>query len=120
MTPRHFAALPLLAALAALAVGPAAADGPKDNLPDNVRPIPPKGIDVPAADLAELKKQLAGFQAQIRELKIALKAKPGLQELLPDVEVYEKAVRYAVEYGEFFSPKEVAAAKGLLKQGTMR
>jgi hypothetical protein len=120
MTPRRLAAVVLLAAVAALVTGPAAADGPKDNLPDDVRPVPPKGVEVPAADLAELKRQLAAFQAQIRELKIGLKAKPALVELLPDVVIYEKAVRYAVEYGEFFNVKEVSAAKELLKQGMMR
>src|SRR5438105_3409009 len=99
--PRLLIGATLLVALAALAHTPAA-DGPKDNLPDNVRPIPPKGITVPPADLKAMKEQLAGLQAQVRELRIALKGKPALLELLPDVEIYEKAVRYAVEYGELF------------------
>src|SRR5437763_5959180 len=67
--PRMFArtlpASALLAALAALVNGPAAADGPKDNIPDNVRPIPPKGVDVPEADLKELKAGLAELRAAI-------------------------------------------------------
>ena len=41
-------------------------DGPRDNLPDNVRPVPPPGIEVPAEDRAELeaglKKLGAGTQ----------------------------------------------------------
>ena len=36
------------------------------------------------------------------------------------MEVYHKAVRYAVEYGEFFNLKEVPVAKKLLAQGLQR
>ena len=104
----------------ALVVSPVAADGPKDNLPENVRPIPPKGIDVPPATLAELKAGLADFRATLDGLPAALKGKSDLHDLLPDVEVYHKAVRYAVEWGEFFAPKDVDAAKNLLTQGRQR
>src|SRR3954471_17773216 len=43
------------AALIVLLLAPAAwADGPKDNLADNVRPVPPPGITVPADVRKEL------------------------------------------------------------------
>lgn len=96
------------------------ADGPKDNLPDNVRPIPPKGVAVPDADLKELRAGLDELKKELDALPNALKGKPALLELVPDVEVYHKAVRYAVEYGEIFNLKEVPVAKKLLAQGLQR
>ena len=48
------------------------------------------------------------------------KSRPDLLELLPDVEIYDSAVRYAVTYDEFFDPREVSVAKGLLEQGLAR
>jgi hypothetical protein len=107
-------------AFAVLFAAVAIADGPKDNLPDNVRPIPPKGIDVPPATLAGLTAGLTDLRHEIDGLPALLKGKPELLELLPDVEVYHKAVRYAVEGGEFHSPKDVEAAKGVLGQGFRR
>jgi pimeloyl-ACP methyl ester carboxylesterase len=105
---------------AALAAPIAFADGPRDNIADNVRPIPPKGIAVPEADLNQLKAGLAEFKKTIDALPAALKGKPQLLDLLPDVEVYHKAVRYAVDYNEFFSLREIAVARNLLKQGMQR
>lgn len=102
------------------ALPPSLADGPKDNLPDNVRPVPPKGVAVPDADLMELRAGLDELGKELDSLPTALKGKPALLELVPDVEVYHKAVRYAVEYGEFFNLKEVPVAKKLLAQGLQR
>ena len=111
----------VLAGLAVLVLAqPVLADGPKDNLVDDVRQIPPKGIDVPAADLAELRKGLATLRKEIDALPKALRGRPQLLELIPDVEVFHKAVRYAVEYGEFFKPAEIQAAKDQLAEGMNR
>ena len=38
-------------------------------------------------------------------------------ELLPDVEVYDKAVRYALEYDEFFDPKEIGSRQEAAEAG---
>src|SRR5437868_733564 len=96
------------------------ADGPGDNLADKVRPIPPKGVAVPDADRAELQRDLERLGQDIAELRQSLKGKPGLLELLPDVQVYHNAVRYALTYDEFFNVKEIAVAKNLVKQGQDR
>jgi hypothetical protein len=40
--------------------------------------------------------------------------------LLPDVQIYHNAVRYALTYNEFFNNKEIAVARDLLKQGMER
>ena len=74
-----------LAAFAALPVSPSMADGPKDNLTDNVRPIPPKGNEIPAADREAIKKGLAELQQLIKAA--------GAHDLLPDVQIYEKAAK---------------------------
>jgi dienelactone hydrolase len=77
-----------------------------------VKRIPADGIAFPAADRAELQAGLAHLQASIARLK------PG--PLLPDVQIYSEAVRFSLEYNEFFKPAEIAAAKVLLQQGEER
>jgi pimeloyl-ACP methyl ester carboxylesterase len=96
------------------------ADGPKDNLPDNVRPIPPPGILVPEKDAKELRASLAELQKQLDALPAALKSKPALLDLTPDIEIFHKAVRYALDYNEFFKTNEIAAARALLQEGLAR
>jgi hypothetical protein len=89
-------ALPRVLAAAALAalVGSALADGPADNLVDNVRPVPPKGNPVLADDAATIKTGLAELQQLIKDI--------GKHDLLPDVLIFEKAVRWALEYDEVY------------------
>ncbi|AWM42073.1 Prolyl oligopeptidase family protein [Gemmata obscuriglobus] len=97
--PRAFSALLFAAAVAALATLPASptrADGPKDNVPDNVRPVPPVGNDIPPADRDAIRAGLAELQQLIKDA--------GPHELLPDVLIYEKAVRWALDYKEIFDP----------------
>jgi dienelactone hydrolase len=98
----------------------ARADGPGDNLPDSVRRIPPPGITVPAADRAELEAGVKQLGDEIEALRISLKAHPELLDLLPDVQIYYNAVRYALAYNEFFREREIAVARTLLKQGMDR
>lgn len=114
-------ALPLLLLLAV----PAFADGPADNTPDTVRPIPPKGSKIDDTARAKLTLQLTLFQSMIAETEKGLKSKPDLLALLPDVQVYEKAVRYAVEYDELYVNEkskrdDVATAQALLDAGVER
>ena len=76
------------------------------------KPVPPPGIDVPAADRAGLEAGLKRLDAAMAPLK----GKP----LLPDVLIYREAVRYARKYHEFFTANEIAKAKVLLKEGEGR
>jgi Prolyl oligopeptidase family len=94
------------------------ADGPKDNIPDNVRKVPPPGIKLSDQDRKELAEELKKLQYALAVLEE--KIKPEARPYLPDVEIYEKAVRYALEYDEFFNVKEVAIAKSQLKTGLER
>ena len=85
-----------LFAVALAALPSTRADGPADNFPEKVSPIPPKGSEIPEATRDEIKKGLAELQALIKEI--------GEHKLLPDVLVYEKAVRWALDYNEVFDP----------------
>jgi Prolyl oligopeptidase family len=96
------------------------ADGPRDNQAENVRPVPPKGIAVPDADRAALRAGVDELGHQIDALRASLRGKPALLRLLPDVQVYHKAVREALEHDEFFQAREIAVAKDLLKRGIER
>ena len=66
------------------------ADGLKDNLPDQVRPVPPIGIEVSEKDRAELKEGMARLEDGIAQLK--KRADSRTQNLLPDVEIFARAV----------------------------
>jgi hypothetical protein len=115
---RPFSLLLLLAA-------PLLADGPADNKPDSVRPIPPKGSKIDDTDRAKLKLQLTLLDSLLAETEKAVKGKPELLALLPDVQVYEKAVRYALEYDELYvnektKRNDVTTAQSLLDTGVER
>ena len=104
-----------VALMAAFLAGVALADGPADNVVANVRLVPPKGAAVADADRAELKRGLDALGAAINELKS--------KALLPDVEIYHKAVRYALDYDEMYIDKnrdDVKVARSLLKTGLER
>src|SRR5947209_5418446 len=105
----------LSAPLLLLAACVARADGPGDNLPDKVRPVPPPGVAVPAQNRAELQAGVEALGKEIEALRTALKGKPALLDLLPDVQIYHNAVRYALTYNEFFNAREIPVARSLLK-----
>jgi len=119
-------------ALLFLAASFVRADGPGDNVPEKVRPVPPPGVQISDADRAELQAGVDGLGKEIDELRTALKGKSALLDLLPDVQVYHNAVRYALAHDEFLgadktpaereqtATNQVAIARALLKQGTER
>ncbi|HEX4588351.1 MAG TPA: prolyl oligopeptidase family serine peptidase, partial [Gemmataceae bacterium] len=96
------------------------ADGPADNDVTKVKPIPPKGIAVPADLRTELRAGCDELAKAIDGSRKSLAGKPDLLELLPDVEVYHKAVDWALKYDEFYDAKEFAAARKLLDHGRER
>ncbi|HTE17936.1 MAG TPA: prolyl oligopeptidase family serine peptidase, partial [Armatimonadota bacterium] len=106
--------IPLLSTLALAAA--TFADGPADNQAENVRPVPPPGVAVPEADRAQLERGLADLGDRIA----ALRNNPIAVTLLPDVQIYHNAVRYALQHGEFFHPNDINKAKALLEQGAER
>lgn len=94
------------------------ADGERDNDPTSVRRIPREGIDVPADREAALREKLTALQQRLAEL--AQKKDSETQALLPDVQIFERAVRCALHYHEFFSPKDISKADALLDEGLAR
>src|SRR4051812_47100213 len=62
----------------------ARADGPQDNVPEKVRPVPPPGVKVSEADSADLEQGIGALGKEIESLREQLQGKPSL-ELLPDV-----------------------------------
>lgn len=85
-----------------------------------IRPIPPPGVAIEAADRAELTTGITELAREIAALQGELKTRPALLRYLPDVQIYEKAVRWALTYNEFYNPKEAQGAKTLLAQGMER
>ena len=110
----------LLVLLLLTTTGVVEADGPADNVVDQVRPIPPKGIVLLDSDRSVLVAGVDALGKEIDDLRIALARKPDLLKLLPDVQIYQNAVRYAVVYDEFYQPREISVAKTLLEQGRER
>ncbi len=96
------------------------ADGPADNAVENVRRIPPKGVAISDDVRAELAEASKAFGNELVSLPAELKSKPTLLQLLPDVQIYHKAVQWALDYDEFFKTGEVQVARQLLKQGRER
>jgi dienelactone hydrolase len=98
------------------------ADGPADNQPDKVRRIPPLPKDPVSADVkAELQRGADELGKEIESLRRDLKGKPQLLDLLPDVQIFHNAVRYAITYDEIFDAKrEVPFARKQLEAGTQR
>ena len=82
--------------------------------------IPPTGINVPDVARAELTAGAATLQTDITALKRQLATDTRLLALLPDVEIFHKAVTWSLDDGTFYSPQEIAFARHLLDEGRER
>jgi pimeloyl-ACP methyl ester carboxylesterase len=95
----------------------ARADGPADNLPDKVRPVPPPGLAISDVDSAELR----GALDELGKKLTALKANTNAASLVPDVQIFFNAVDYALRYDEFLNgSNDVRVAKKILAEGLKR
>src|SRR5689334_5533189 len=72
--------------------------------------IPPPGNDIPPADRERLTKGAAALGAEIEALRSSLKDKPELLALLPDVQIYQKAVDWPLRFHELIDVKKADAA----------
>ena len=77
-----------------------------------IRLIPPAGVEVPERVRPGLEEGLARLEDTI--------AKLGDNKLLPDVLIYHQAVRYALQYNEFFNEGQFADARRMLQTGQRR
>jgi dienelactone hydrolase len=95
----------------ALALAHAAAQSAP--VPPATKRVPPKGVDIPAEERAKL-------EAGVLELAGELSKIPADAPLRPDVEIFHKAVDWALRYDEFFTAKQTASAQKLLAEGLAR
>ena len=109
----------LLLLLLSVTISLTHADGPGDNLVASVRPVPPPGVKIPDDARAELTAGVAALGKDIDGLKNSLRGKPAL-DLLPDVQIYHKAVDWALRHNEFYNTNQVNVARNFLKQGGER
>ncbi|MEQ2010371.1 MAG: prolyl oligopeptidase family serine peptidase, partial [Limisphaerales bacterium] len=94
---------------------------PPANLQPNPKKLnPPPGVVVPAEVKAELTTGAAALGKEIEALRSSLAGKPALLALLPDVQIYHNAVRYALEDDIFTSTNQLNSARALLKTGSER
>ncbi len=101
----HLAVLPTVAA----------ADGPKDNVATDVRPVPPPGIALTGTDRKTLEIGLAELGQAINTIK---GSKPNVH--LADVEIFYRAVATALLHNEFLEATDVGRALALLTEGKAR
>ena len=99
----------LLIALRADAAAPAA----------RAATAPPVGLRITQADRAELEKGVAQLGRVIEALRAQTRG-TAEERLLPDVQIYHKAVDWPLRYNEFLRTNETALAGTLLKQGLER
>jgi hypothetical protein len=96
------------------------ADGPRDNVTSNVRPVPPPGVEIPAADRDALTQGATELKQLIEDAKKAQAKNSQLANLLPDVEIFHKSVDWALRYNYFNKPTETKAAHEQLAEGKKR
>ena len=78
--------------------------------------VPPAGVAIPAKDRHELEAGTTRLAAAIARLQ----QRPELADFLPDVQIFHKAVDWALRYDELLDLKQIAVARGLLTQGLVR
>jgi len=89
------------------------ADGPSDNHPDAVRPIPPLGIEIDSARRSELLEKCQEIRHQLARLSLA-------DPWVCQVEVFPRAVEMTLETDMIYSEKDLQAAARLLQEAERR
>lgn len=98
----------------------ARADGPADNVPDKVRPVPPPGIQIAEEVRAELSTQAAQLGTDLNTVREELGKRPALRSRWADAAIFQKSVEWAIRYNEVFKTNEIATAREQLKTGRAR
>jgi pimeloyl-ACP methyl ester carboxylesterase len=112
--------VPTIAGFIQVLFGEARSQSPTQQEEAAPRRLPPPGVAIPEGDHAELTRSLAELDQDIEQLEKAIKGKPALLDLLPDVLIFREAVRVALHHDEFHDVKEVAIARKQLAQGRER
>jgi predicted peptidase len=82
----------------------------------NTNRVPPFGIPLSAEERKALTGKLSAFEEELKPLQKQAKASAWL----PEVQIFHKAVSWAVAYDEFYRSNEIAAAHKLIEQGMER
>lgn len=114
------AAICRLACLGIVAIACLIAALPAQTPPLPAKRLPPAGVDIPETARAELTAGAATLRKELDALAAGLAATPALKALLPDVEIFHKAVDWPLRYGEFFDVKQVEVARRLVATGRER
>jgi pimeloyl-ACP methyl ester carboxylesterase len=81
---------------------------------------PPPGIELPEAERTELLQSASKLQAELDSLFQGTTLSKELKGLRPDVEIFPKAVLYALNLNEIYDLKQLPAARQLLEEGRKR
>ena len=82
--------------------------------------VPAVGIEIPKDTLLALRERTDALGQAIDQLRDQLTETPPLLRFLPDVQVYHKAVDWALRHRLFFKEGEFETAEELLAEGTER
>src|SRR5688572_9869403 len=93
---------------------------PAQTPPPPARRLPPAGVAIPDAARIELTAGAASLRKTLDALTAVIINDARRTALLPDIEIYHKAVDWALRYDEFFDVKQVEVARHLLAVGQDR
>ena len=82
--------------------------------------VPAVGIEIPEDTRLALRERTDALGQAIDQLRVQLAETPPLLRFLPDVQVYHKAVDWALRHRLFFKEGEFKTANELLAEGTER
>lgn len=94
------------------------ADGPQDNAAQNVRPIPPLGIEIDADE----RRNLEGYALLLDEAIANLEKRDDARtrSLLPDIQIFAKAANWALKYNEIFHKDDIRRIDTCIETGITR
>jgi dienelactone hydrolase len=100
----------------------AAADGPADNRADQVRPIPPVGIQVPPEQRELLLRRCREIRSQCESLAKTSATADAVRfnELMPEVLVFPRAVEMTLRFDMVYQPQDLKSASDLLNLAAQR
>lgn len=101
-----------------LGTAPLRADGPADNIPDRVRPVPPRGLELTAAQRQAVESAIARIDQAAEPLRAA--TSPAGKDRLIDALVVRKALQDALKYQEFFAPADLGRVENATRWAVNR
>ena len=85
-----------------------------------MKQAPDAGVAIPEPDRQALTAATAELEKNIETFRSGHAGDAKAMALLPDVEIFEKAVDWALRYDEFMNVKQVESAKRALTEGASR